>query len=135
MEIIIDNNILFSFMNLNSIASKILAFSELRFIAPSFIKSELEKYKEECRIKSGLSEKDFESRKKEVESKIIFYNVEIYKKFLKKAIKLIPDPDDVPYLALALSKNFPIWSNDPHLKKQSIIEVFTTKELISLIHF
>ena len=112
-----------------------MEIKELEFIAPNFIKTELEKYKEECRIKSGLSETEFEKRKKEVKSKIVFYDVELYKKFLKKAIKLLPDPDDTPYLALALFKNRPIWSNDPHLKQQSTIEVFTTKELISLINF
>ena len=135
MEITIDNNILFSFINPNSTASKILSFQEIELIAPNFIKVELEKYKEECKIKSGLSEIAFEERKKDVESKIKFYDVNIYKKFLKKAIKLIPYLDDVPYLALALKKDSIIWSNDLHLKKQSIIKVLTTKEIIELINF
>ena len=133
MEIIIDNNILFSLMSPNSIASKIFENSDIKFIAPNYIKTELEKYKEECQIKSGLSKNEFEERKKYLESKIIFYQVEEYKKFLKKAIKLISDPDDIPYLALALKKNNSIWSNDPHLKKQSQIGVLTTKELIELL--
>ena len=135
MEITIDNNILFSFINPNSTASKILSFQEIELIAPNFIKVELEKYKEECKIKSGLSEIAFEERKKDVESKIKFYDVNIYKKFLKKTIKLIPYLDDVPYLALALKKDSIIWSNDLHLKKQSIIKVLTTKEIIELINF
>jgi len=43
---------------------------------------------------------------------------------------LIADPDDIDFLALALSADSAIWSNDPHLKQQSLAKVFTTKELI-----
>jgi len=45
---------------------------------------------------------------------------------------LISDPDDIDFLALALLTNAAIWSNDSHLKKQSLVPVFTTDDIIKL---
>lgn len=53
-----------------------------------------------------------------------------YESHLIRAIVSIPDPDDSPYLAAALAVTAEIWSNDPHLKQQSLARVFSTKELI-----
>ncbi len=41
------------------------------------------------------------------------------------------DIDDSLFLALAMSLNCPIWSNDKHFKRQSFVKAFTTQELIS----
>ena len=45
---------------------------------------------------------------------------------------LISDSKDIDFLALALSINASIWSNDPHFKQQSLIKVFTTEDLLKL---
>jgi len=132
MEIIIDNNVLFSLMNPTSTASKIQK-EVIKIYAPNFIKSELEEHEEECISKSGLKREDFHKRKIEVFSEIEFIDVENYKHFLKKALKLIKDEDDVPYLALGLSLNVPIWSNDPDLRAQNAVPIFTTRELIEAV--
>jgi len=42
----------------------------------------------------------------------------------------MPDSDDIDFLALALSNNSAIWSNDPHFKQQSLVKAFTTVELL-----
>ena len=53
--------------------------------------------------------------------------------FLKIAINISPDIKDVPYLALALKLNIPIWSNDKELKeKQKHVRVYSTPELLNL---
>ena len=131
MKIVLDNNILFSLMNLNSAASYIFFFLDSKEIfTPEFIKSEFNKYKELCLLKSGLSEHEFELRLEEVEEKISFIKLSEYEAFLKKSLSILPDSDDVDFLALALSINSIIWSNDSHFKQQSLIKVYTTKELI-----
>jgi len=43
------------------------------------------------------------------------------------------DVDDAPFLALAMLLNCPIWSNDVHFKRQQIVKVFNTKEVLSLL--
>lgn len=132
MKLVLDNNIFFSLMNPKSVNSYLFSSIKSKFVAPDFIKLELEKYKEECLIKSGLSKQEFEIRQKEIESEIEFTELSEYKRFLKESIKTLSDPKDSPYLALALLINSSIWSNDSHLKEQSLVEVFTTSELIKL---
>jgi len=82
--------------------------------------------------KSGLSEHEFEIRKAEIESSIKFVKESEYESFLKKTKDSLSDLDDIDFLALALSINSSIWSNDPHLKEQPLVSVFTTAELISM---
>ncbi|HLD97440.1 MAG TPA: PIN domain-containing protein [Candidatus Nanoarchaeia archaeon] len=130
---IIDNNILFSIMKPDSSASRIFELGALKFVAPEFVKSELNEHKDECQAKSGLSKKEFEQRRAEVEARITFVSVEAYKGFLKKAVRAVSDSDDAPYVAVALALKMPIWSNDADLKKQSLADVFSTRELIELL--
>ena len=117
-------------MNPMSVNSYLFSLIRVGFSAPEFTKSELKKHKSECLFKSKLSEHEFEIRQKEIEESIEFVKVSEYEKFLEKAIALLPDPDDADFLALALSTDCVIWSNDPHLKQQSLVKIFTTLELI-----
>src|SRR3989344_5802280 len=130
MRLVLDNNIFFSLMNPDSIASYLFFSLKAEFFAPEFIKSEFNEYKEVCLFKSGLSEHEFELRQKEVGEDIKFFELSKYEDFLEKATALLSDPDDVDFLALALFINAAIWSNDPHFKEQSLVRIFTTKELV-----
>ena len=130
---IIDNNILFSLMKPDSSASKIFGLHPFKFVAPEFITSELDEHEEECMKKSGLTKQEFKARRADVEAKITLISVDTYKKFLKKAVKAVGDADDAPYIALALALRTRIWSNDTGLKKQPLVDIFTTKELVELL--
>ena len=131
-QLVLDNNSLFSIMNPKSASAYLFVSIRVNFIAPEFIKSELEKHKEECLTKSELSEHEFEIRQTEVEESVKFFKSVEYEDFLEKVEELIPDPDDIDFLALALSTNSAIWSNDPHLIKQSLVKVFTTADLLKM---
>ena len=50
--------------------------------------------------------------------------------FMLQALQLSPDLKDAPYIALALKLNCPIWSQDKALKKQSVVKIYSTEELI-----
>ena len=132
MKLVLDNNILFSIMNPFSIASYLFSSIRAEFLAPEFIKEELKEHKEECLFKSKLSEHEFEIRQIEVEELIKFFKSSTYEEFFEKSKLAISDPDDIDFLALALSANSAIWSNDPHLIKQSLVKVFTTLDLIKM---
>ncbi|MBN1157686.1 hypothetical protein JXA85_08770 [Candidatus Woesearchaeota archaeon] len=130
MKIVLNTNIYFSLMKPDSSASHLFSFLNTEFIAPTQLKSELNRHKEECLLKSGLSRQEFDMRMDAIEAKINFHEVSKYRKFLQRAIKELFDPEDSPFVALALSIGALVWSNDPHLKKQKLVEVFSTKELI-----
>ena len=131
MRLVVDNNIFFSLMNPESISSYIFFLLNAEFSAPEYVKLEFNKHREICLLKSKLSEHEFEISQQEVESKIKFFKSFEYEKLLTTASDVAADPKDSPYLALALSINSSIWSNDPHFKQQSLVKVFTTEELIS----
>jgi predicted nucleic acid-binding protein len=133
MKLIIDNNVLFSLMKPDSVASRIFSFLSCEFIAPSFILHEFEKYKEECLKKSRLSKKDFEDRKSEILSHINFIEFSEYKEFIKEALKGLIDEDDSCYIALGLKIQAPIWSNDKDMKKQEKVTILSTEDLIQII--
>ena len=133
MKLILDNNALFAIMNPSSTSSYLFSSIRAIFLAPEFIKLELNKYKEICLQKSGLSEQEFEMRQTEAEELIEFFNSSEYEDFLNKSIELIPDPDDIDFLALAFSKNASIWSNDPHLTEQFLVKAYSTKDLLDLM--
>ncbi|MFH1359001.1 MAG: PIN domain-containing protein [archaeon] len=132
MKLVLDNNSLFSIMNPYSTSTYLFASIKSEFIAPKFIKKELNKHEEECLVKSKLSEQQFEIRQKEVEESIKFFEPSEYENFLENAKDLISDPDDIDFLALALSTNSAIWSNDLHLKEQSLVPVYNTKDLLNM---
>lgn len=130
MKLVIDSNVLFSIMNPKSASSYLFFSLRAEFFAPEFIKSELNEHKSECLTKSKLSEHEFEIRQIEVAEDITFFDSSRYDDFLEMSLNELSDPDDADFLALALSIKAEIWSNDPHLKQQSLVKVLTTKELV-----
>ncbi len=131
MKIVLDTNVLFSIMNPSTVASYIFSLKGLEFFAPEHLKLEFFKYRNICLTKSELSEQEFEIRFEEIIKKVGFSSLSEYESYIKEADKALSDRKDSPFFALALSKGkIPIWSNDPHFKEQSVVEVFTTKELV-----
>ncbi|MBR9699930.1 hypothetical protein GOV09_05725 [Candidatus Woesearchaeota archaeon] len=117
-------------MKPSSVTSYVFSVLSATYSAPEFALSEFNKYKEECLLKSRLSEHGFQLRFMEISEQIEFARLSEYKSFLKKALAIISDPKDSPYLALALAKNSIIWSNDKDMKAQSLVRVLSTKEIV-----
>ena len=128
MRLVADTNIAFSLLKKRSFTRRLAHEYSLDLFSHKFILEELEEHSEELCELLQVSEDKFE-RIKDILSKLVNLKVKISPQQLNWAKSLISDPDDAPYLALALKLNCPIWSEDPHFKEQSIKEVFTTKEL------
>jgi predicted nucleic acid-binding protein len=129
MKLVVDANILFSLAKESSSASLILQKFKFKLSAPKFALSELSKYKEELIKKS---EKEFDLIILDLKEKVNFIDEQEYKEFLSEPKIKVSDQKDITYLALALKIKSPIWSNDPHLKQQSSITVFTISELVEI---
>ena len=127
---VLDANILLSLMNPESCASYLFSSLRAEFLAPLYVKVEMDKHKSEFLAKSKLSRHEFEIRLEEVDGKINFIRASEFDDLLDSCADLLPDREDSEYLALALLTKSSIWSNDSHLKQQSLVKVFTTKELI-----
>ena len=61
------------------------------------------------------------------------FSLSEYKKFLLDAKTLSPDPDDIDLFALALKLDCPLWAQEKAFKKQSVVKIFSTSDLISFL--
>jgi predicted nucleic acid-binding protein len=134
MKLVVNANILFSFFKEDSSTRELICrFEILELFTPSFCIEEILKYKKVICKKSGISEKSFEKALNELKVFVKIVPVSEYSAFLKKAVKISPDPDDADFFALALKLGCPIWSNDSKLKRQSEVNVVSTKELMEFL--
>jgi len=130
MELVIDAGIIFTGLTGFGITKKILFLKELKLYSPKQLLEELNEHKPRILKLSSLSSDEVEELLKLIKERISFVPEKSFESFLKQTNSSIPDKEDTSYFALALSKAIPIWSNDEHFKKQSLAEVFNTKELV-----
>lgn len=135
MKLIVDSNILFTYFWKESVTRKILLNGKLELFSPEFALEEINRYKKHIKERTNLTEREFNSAKIDIGIGIIFVAIEEYKTFLKKALEISPDKNDIDFFALALKLKIPIWSNDKNLKKQNIIKVYSTEEILNNLIF
>jgi len=135
MEIVLDTNILISSLLRNGLTRDIISVSPFKMYTVVYANLEIEKHQDELLSKSKLDEKSFDYLKDFIFSKISFIPLEDLAPFKDRAIEVMSeiDIDDSPFLALAMSLNCPIWSNDGHFKRQDVVKAFTTRELMNLL--
>ncbi len=116
------------------VTKEIIFSKSVRLCCPEVLFNEAEEHKSRIKILSGLSSAELEALLGKLKGVIRIFSRSEYEEFLKESNNLISDPDDTEYLALSLALNkCPIWSNDPHFKKQSVVQVFTTNELVEFL--
>lgn len=133
MKLIIDANELFSFFNAKSKTRELALLSELELFSPKFALVEIRKYGSEIKKRFKLDDFQFETITNFMETIVKFRDVEDYVDKIDEAKVISPDPNDIDYFALALKLSCPIWSEDKELKKQKMVKVISTSELISLL--
>jgi len=130
MRLVVDTNILFSFFNRKSTARELSTRYDLLLYSPTFALTELEKYNDVIMKRFSLTEIQYSVIIKLLQTVVDFVEEKDYETFFPKAKKVSPDPDDIDFFALSFSLNCPLWSNDADLKKQSSLNVLSTKDLV-----
>ena len=133
MKLIIDTNILYSYFWRNTITKRLIIQEDFELYAPEFALEEIKKYKADIIKKTKITEDEFKVSKFDLAISIKFIPIEDYKKYLKQALEISPDPNDIDFLALAMKLNLPLWSNDLKLKKQNKVQILNTKEILTLL--
>jgi len=134
MELIIDANVLMSALVATKGFTYDLIFNDkIRLFAPEYLLEEFEEHKHEIIEKSGLSEEELQLFLSLISTRIDFIPNKEFRRFIKLAEEITPDPDDTEYFALALKQNCSIWSNDKKFKKQDKIKIYRTEELAKVI--
>lgn len=127
MRLVIDTSIVFSLFKSDSFTKQLLSEYNLELFAPKELVEELLKYSSLICSKSKVSKETFLLDVKRLHE-LIEFKIPLQISILK-AEKLISHKNDVPFLALAIELNIPIWSNDEHFREQCSVKVFTTEEL------
>lgn len=133
MELVVDANILFAALIRNNITSKLIVDNRLILYSLDYLFEEFKKYEQLIKNKTERTDKEFERFFNILQKKIKLIPSEEINEFRNKAKEISPDEKDIPYLALALRMNIPIWSNDKRLKKQEEIKIYSTEEIIKSI--
>ncbi|MEK6932912.1 MAG: PIN domain-containing protein [Nanoarchaeota archaeon] len=133
MILVVDTNILFTQFWKNSFTKNLFKRIELELFSPEYVLKEIKFHMQEILERTEISKEDFIKLREELVKMIKFVPLKEYSDFLKDALKLSVDENDIDFLASALKLNCAIWSKDPHLKQQNKIKVLTTKELIELL--
>ena len=130
LDLVVDTNILLSALLKPSTTQKLLFSDKIRLFAPEFSLREIEKYSIEFAKRMGKTRLEFKLAVSLITSNVQFVPEQEYKKFEEQSKKLLSDKKDWPFMALALSKKIPIWSNDKGFKQQTKAQVFTTSQLL-----
>jgi len=135
MRLVVDANVLFSFFKRTSATRHfILSHPEIEFFTPAYVLEELEGHEVEVKGKARIDDHILALTKQELQAYITIVPVVAFKDTWEEAKRISPDPDDAPYLAVALAIGCALWSNDKELKeKQSKVTVLSTAELLALI--
>ena len=135
MKLVVDTNVLYSYFWKISRTKDLIINPNLELFAPEFALEEINKYNEDIIKKAKITGSEFRLKRFDMAISVKFIPMEDYKNFLKNALVISPDSNDVDFLALALKLKIPIWSNDKELKKQWKIKVFSTKDILELFDF
>ena len=133
MRIVIDSNRVIASLIKDSTTREILFDNHFKFFTPSFIKTEISKYKHEIIKKTGLDEDNFDKLFDVIFEHIaIIPNIE-YEKYLDELSKEVKDKKDLPYFAAFLRINADgIWTHDPHFQEQKRCRILTNIDLLKI---
>ena len=141
MKLVADSNVLFTFFWKNSAFRQISA-QDVRIFSPQFALEEIDEHKEEIMQKTTINKNSFDLMLKELRQMVFFIPLEEYECFVNQAydsVKGLPQNqsdalgEDIDFLALAMKYKCPVWSNDKLLKKQTAVDIVSTKELVLLV--
>jgi predicted nucleic acid-binding protein len=126
----VDANVIFSLLISKNPAIEIIFDSDFRFYIPSFLFDEIIKHKDIILSKTKRKKKEFEDILYFLEERLIFVNHYDFIQNLEEAYIISPEQDDAAYFAIALKYKLPIWSNDKRIKRQNVVTILNTKEMI-----
>ena len=135
MDLVVDANILFAALIMESTTSELMLHEDIHLYAPEYLLEEFEKYRELILRKTNRNHNEFEIALDVFQRRIKLIPYEELKPFVKNAKEISPDIKDVPYVALAMALHIAIWANDKDLKnKQNKVTVYSTEDLVGFMN-
>ncbi|MGV8176427.1 MAG: PIN domain-containing protein [Candidatus Bilamarchaeaceae archaeon] len=133
MDLVVDTNIIVAAILGGAKTRELLFDRRLNLYAPEYMFEEIYKHEKEFLDKSGYEPEKFRKIVGMVASKISVMPKEEYEHHKNEALRITPDKDDWPFIALGLHARMMIWSNDKKLKEQKYVRVVSTDELVKML--
>jgi predicted nucleic acid-binding protein len=133
MKIVIDANVLFAVLIKEGTTAASLFDKRIIPHTPRLIWQEFLAHRHSIISKTHRTLQEMEEYLALLRQRIIVDPDETLLPFLQTAYAISPDPDDAPYVALALALSIPLWSNDTALKRVPGITVLTTANIHALL--
>lgn len=132
MELVVDTNIIFSALIAGGKTRDLIITEPVELTVPEYFSTELNNHRDAIQEKTGLSHQDLTTLINLLFDKIQVIPRDKFQDHLPEARAQIGevDPDDIPFLALAIHLEAGIWSDDEHFQEQDRIEVWRTHELV-----
>ena len=130
MELLIDTSVAYFLFSRDPFVREMIASKGIKLYSVPELFAELRKDSSKlCKI-TKRSPKEVEEMISLLES--VIEVKEPSPESIEKAGSMISHRNDVPFLALALELDIPIWSNDRHFKDQAELPVYNMAELKKL---
>jgi predicted nucleic acid-binding protein len=132
MKLVVDTNIVFSALIAGGKTREAILASDLDLAVPEFFYSELRNNRPAIREKTGLSDADLDLLRSILFAEVTIVPRDEFSHRLDQAGEIMADidPDDIPFLALAMHRDAAIWSDDGPFQEHVSVPVFTTSELL-----
>jgi predicted nucleic acid-binding protein len=135
VEVVVDTNVIISALLKEGSARKLLLLAPFTFYTVPYARHEIEKHRVGLVKRAGIDDETFQYLMDKIFERMDVVNPEVIGPHREKAIEAMKsiDPDDAPFIALALYLKCPIISEDKHLKKQTIVRTFTIREILDTL--
>ncbi len=135
MKFVLDTNIILKALIRDSVVRGILVGPKHEFLIPELATEEIRKHSRLIEEKSGLTKAEVDEVLQVVLSNVRVVPASDVLSRWKEAEEIMApiDKNDIAFLAAAMSAPCDgIWSDDAHLKRQSKVKVWTTKDIVRL---
>ncbi|MBI1972533.1 hypothetical protein HYS50_00850 [Candidatus Woesearchaeota archaeon] len=142
MQCAVDTNILFTFFWKESFLNLILKEQHITCYAPEYALEEIKKYAPDIQKRAYLSKEEWKTLLQSLAGQVLFIPLENYISSFSVVVGASQHCSseqereaflkDTDFLALGVELKCPLWSHDRLLKKQPLITVLNTRDLIAL---
>jgi len=136
MRLVIDTNCFMAGLLKDSTSRSIILHWDFHFYAPDFLMQEVNKYEDYIKKKAKLTDEQYKQTFYLLLEKVSLVPFEDFRSEFSKAEQIMSDIDikDSPFIAVGLALNINgIWSEDDDLRKQSVLEVYSTGDLYNIM--
>jgi predicted nucleic acid-binding protein len=135
-QIVLDSNILFSALVRDSLTRRMMIEYDGLFLFPGFILDEVWKHKDEILKKTGMPVDVFEALLRLLLNQCVIVDGKFLKDFEQEARDIVKDIDEDDFIFFACALAYPgsvIWSDDRMLKRQGVVRVLNTAEMMVIM--